>query len=178
MTKATKLLGILLAVFCLAAASPAFADTFAWTYAGSGDSGSGSLSATFMSGNSWQITGISGTFDGLNIGPLLPAGTCCLAPANDNILTFPGNPAFLDLAGLGLGIGFALGSTDVNIYNAANGAIYPGADFVLQCSALNCGPTTVLTSNSGTFTVTPEPATMGLLASGLVGLFLAAKKRA
>ena len=61
------------------------ADTFNWSYSGSGFSGSGQLDATFVSGSEWLVTSISGISDGSVITGLLPVG----ASGNDNLLFFP-----------------------------------------------------------------------------------------
>jgi hypothetical protein len=96
--------------------SPANAQS-AWdfTYSGSGgDTASGTLNTTpLSSGTSGQatITGISGTYDGSPIVGLIPAGTCCSSPPNNNVLYYPG-PNF-DIAGLG----FQSTSNAVNIYS-------------------------------------------------------------
>jgi PEP-CTERM motif len=168
MVKIMKILGILTAALCLAGVSPAMADQFDWTYTGTGDSGSGTITATPSGPNTFSITGISGTWDGSLIAGLLPLHTCCSFPANDNVLNFPTGP-FLTLGGLGLGFGVDGGATDVNIY-------YSGSYLVLTAPASNPGAD-VLTSTSGTFVVTPEPTTIALLGSGLVGLMLR-KRRA
>jgi hypothetical protein len=181
MRNVTKVLVVLAVVFCLAAASPAFADTFAWSYSGgtgSDTGGSGQITTTGFSGSTATITGVSGTWDGVAISALLPTGTCCSSPANDNVLYLPPSPGYLDLGGLGLA--FQAGATDVNIYFVGPGQ--SGGYNVLSVASSMAppggpAPAGTLTSVGGTFAITPEPMTLGLLGSGLAGLFLASKKR-
>jgi hypothetical protein len=127
-----------------------------WDFTASlGDSGSGALSTDALSGGSYQVTGISGTFAGQTI-----TGLSTFVGA-DNLL-YPA-PVFLDTAGLG----FALADgEDVRIW--AEGA---GAIFIEE------------TSNNafsvGTFSASllPEPATAGILAAGMAVLGLARRRR-
>jgi PEP-CTERM motif len=169
----TKALGFL--VLCLALASPAFADTFSWSYSGGTDSGSGTFTAT-PSGTPGQelITGITGTFDGSSITSLLGDGGCCSSPADDNVLIYPANPAYLDINGVGFG--FMAGVVDVNIYycnTSAGCTLGSGYSVLMAPASMAPGGGVVLTSENGTFNVvsrTPEPATLLMLGTGLVGL--------
>jgi hypothetical protein len=172
MRNVTKVLVVLAAVFCLAAASPVFASSFVWSYSGGTDSGSGTFTAT-PNGHPGQylITGITGTWDHSSITALLAPGTCCSSPANDNILYYPASPTFLDLSGVGFS--FMAGGVDVNIYYCPGSCNFGAAGYSVLTSA---NPSQVSSAN-GHFTVAPEPMTLGLLGTGLVGLFLASKKR-
>jgi hypothetical protein len=177
MRNVLKVLGILAAVFFLAA-SPAFADTFAWSYVGGSDSGSGTFTAS-PNGTPGQelITGITGTFDASAITALLGIGVCCSSPANDNILFFPASPAFLDINGVGFG--FQAGGSDVNIYFCGSGCTLGAGYSVLTAPTGSAPGGFTLTSDNGTFNVaqTPEPSSIALLGSGLAGLIFLRKKR-
>jgi len=168
---------LLVGAFALVGAPSAFADTFNWSYSatsGSDTGGSGTFTATEVSPGVELITGITGTWDGVSISGLLAPGnypsgsnngTCCETPGNNNLLYYPGSPA-LDLAGLG----FASNGNWVNIFYGSSGyevltdvgEVPPGA------TVANSTLTSV-----GNFSIvsTPEPATLGLLAAGLLGLF-------
>ena len=90
----------------------AFAEQWNFTYSGNGgDTAKGTLTTTPLTvPGSATITGISGTYDGSPIIGLIPSGTCCSSPPNDNVLYSPA--PYLDLPGLG----FQTGSFATNIY--------------------------------------------------------------
>jgi hypothetical protein len=177
MRNLTKALGILAAVFSLVAASPAYADTFSWSYSGGPDSGSGTFTATPNGPGTELITGITGTFDGSAITSLLGNGQCCSSPANDNVLIYPANPAYLDLNGVGFG--FMSGGVDVNIYFCGAGCTLGAGYSVLTAPAGSAPGGYTLTSDNGTFNVTntPEPTSIALLGTGLVGLVFSRKRQ-
>jgi hypothetical protein len=173
-----KALILLLAVCSLAIGAPAFADTFNWTYSGGPDFGSGTFTTTALSGGQATILGITGTFDGSSITGLLADNTCCSSPANDNILYFPTAP-YLDINGIGFG--FLAGTLDVNIYycNNSTGCVLGTGYTVLTAPSGSAPNGYTMTSTNGRFTVvqTPEPATMTLLGSGLLALFISRRKK-
>jgi len=184
---------LLVGAFALIGAPSAFADTFSWSYTpgtGPDTGGSGTVTATNEGGGAFLVTGISGTWDGSSITALLAAGnyyspgdtvppatytlgTCCESPANDNILFLPPgsvpgfSSGYLDLAGLG----FAVGTEYVNIYGTGGAGTY----LVLTGSASNENGTQ--TDVGGTFAITPEPATLGLLGASLILLIYVSKQR-
>jgi len=169
MRNVTKLFVVLAAIFCLAAASSAFADNYGWTYTpgtGPDTGGSGTLTAVATGTPEVDlITSITGTWDGLNITGLLAPVTCCSAPANDNLLYIDensGDGSYLDLGGIGIEVPGDPNGDWVNIYEPA------GTYLVLTGSAANEGGN--WTDTGGTFTITPEPGTLSLLGLGLAGL--------
>lgn len=137
----------------------------------------GVFTTTAFSGAQATITGISGFYNGSPITALLPPGTCCLSPGNDNQLFFPG--PFLDLGG----VGFQVGSLDLNVFLDV---FISGSSPTYANLSASSSNTSVLTgSSAGTLSVTPasvtatpEPATIGLLGTGLIGMFLKNRKRA
>ena len=184
MTKSMRVLGVLAAVLCLAAASPAFADSFTWSYSGGSDSGSGTMIAAPTGAPGVDlISAMTGTWNGSAITALLATGTCCSSPANDNLLLLPAGPALLDINGLAFGT--MGGALDVNIYfcDVMGGCTLGSGYTVLTAPA---GGDTVMgftmTSVDGTFTVvpsavtSPEPATLLMLGSGLAGLLFSKKR--
>jgi hypothetical protein len=101
------------------------------------------------------MTDITGTYNGSAITPpVLPPGTCCELPSNDNLVYIP--PPFLDNAG----IGFSTASLpEVNLTFTTFGL----GSYV----AFN-GPDDLEGSIGGTFTLTPipEPSTWAMMAIG------------
>ncbi len=169
----------------------AFADNFTFNFSGSGFTGSGTFtaSATATPGQ-YLIDSISGTTNSAAITGLL--GTFSFPPigdlANDNDLY---NPLFeggaLDLHGLSYQTGTGAGITDYNIYYLAG---VPSGTYDLLTSAdppsdgdPNNYPTFTLKSFSITdtttgvpivtppgTTATPEPGSLALLATGVLGI--------
>lgn len=165
-----RLTGLFVALLLLITVCPAFADTFQWSYtptSGTDTGGSGTLTATNLGGGEYQITGISGTWDGFSINSLLPSGTCCSSPADDNLLFMNGGP-FLDESGVGFS--FIAGIFDVNLFYE-NGYQALSALFFTA-------PNVAIETSTGNFTVTaPEPGSLMLLGAGLLGLAGATRRK-
>jgi len=159
-TKKFTLAGAVIAIGVTIGA-PANADVFSFSYLDDTHSASGmlttGLAGSGLNGPGYNITGITGTFDGTNITGLLGFAVCCREPADNNILYLSGTS--LDLAGLGL----AVGGKEVNLYFFEN-------DYFALVSA-DSNITSDL-SGPGTFTLTqltptPLPGALPLFATGL-----------
>lgn len=164
----------LLAVSALAAT--ASADTFAFSFnfpavsGGYADSGSGTLTATFDSGDQYTVTAITGTTSAYGaITGLLPPGVFPLPFPNDNLLFYP-TPPYLDLSG----ISFTVAGTgddglgDVNIYYDSTAPGYTEPN-----SGVDYGPFTVTRITP----TVPEPATVFLVLPAAFALVVVRRRR-
>jgi hypothetical protein len=139
--------------------------TFDFSFTGTGITASGTLTATLVSGSEYLVTSISGMQNGASM-TLLAPGTF---GGNDNEI-FSTKP-FVDESG----VGFTLsgGTINYNVYydpitatsmecNSSQGT----------CSALGSG-----VAIRGTLTEVPEPASLMLFGSGLLGLAGVARRK-
>lgn len=141
----------------LGSAQSLYADTtFDFSFAGSGIDASGSVTASFVSGDTYLVTSLSGTQNGETMTLLPPEGYA----DNDNYFFTPG--PFLDIPG----VSFSLpGGTDYNVYYDA-GTYY-------ECNNVDDGVCYVgsgVPLTSGSLSPAPEPGTLVLFGTGLLGL--------
>ncbi|HWY60290.1 MAG TPA: hypothetical protein VNW15_00165 [Rhizomicrobium sp.] len=150
-------------------AGSASADVFDWSYSGgAGVSGSGTFTASFVSGVTYQLTGITGTANGQTI-------TGLSSYDGPDQLIFPTSPVVIDT------LGFAFSVAGGNSYNLYEdfGNYTPGPPY--GCGAEYCllGPGTVGPGDQDvaltSFTITPasaapEPAIWAMMLAGFFGV--------
>jgi hypothetical protein len=128
--------------------------SFDFTCGGCGGStASGVLTTTFVSGDTYLVTALSGTQGGDPMTLLPPGG---YADNDNDVFSVPPS---LDTAGLS----FLVGTTDYNIY-------WDGGYF--ECNSVDDGVCEPLSGTSVTFALTPTPesGTLVLFGSGLLVL--------
>jgi PEP-CTERM motif len=157
-----------IAVLCcaLAFATRSQADAISFNYSGDGVTVSGTLFGTGNGNGTWTITGITGTYNGIGIAGIVPLGADPSYIYN-NLLYYPSDPLFVDNAGILFNVP---GVGDVNLYfdpsfgyGNITGSLDPG--FVT---------TAVIVDFSSP---APEPATLGLLGTGILGTLAVVRRR-
>src|ERR1700733_926929 len=146
------------------AAAPAHASVlWDFTFTAGGDSASGTLTTDDLSAGSYQITDVTGTFDGITITGLAPTGQGPSVPDGTDNLLFPG-PDFLD------GNGFAF-----DLASGGPETIYGPEGFYFDYSVANGA------GGFGTFSASlapvPEPASVGLVAAAMGAIGLLRRRR-
>ena len=163
MRRSLKVLAALPVVFLfLGCAQNVFANsvTFDFSFSGTGITGTGSLTATLVSGNQYLVTAISGMQNGFAMTLLAPGSYA----SNDNIL-FSTKP---NVDEFGLAFTLSNGATDYNIY------FDPALNQTFECNSTegtcNLGVGTAISGTVTQVATVPEPGSLILLGSGLLGL--------
>jgi hypothetical protein len=148
-------------------APAAHADTFDFTLSGSGGgfSGTGVITANELTTGVFSITDITGTGVTGLLSPFTFFG-------NDNIL-YPNSPDLVDILGFSFTDQNSQGIFDVNIFGLGGGHTY--AALQDQDGFHETIPITFTLSPAAA--VTPEPSSLVLLATGMFGMIVFARKR-
>jgi hypothetical protein len=162
MRQSSRIFAALSVLLFLGCAQNVLADsvTFDFSISGVGISATGTFTATLLSGNQYLVTSINGMQNG-NAMTLLGAG---LYGANNNEI----NSMAPFLTTFGLGFVLAGATTDYNVYFDNT----PGSMGYFECSSA-LTPCHFLGSGEPvkvSLSQVPEPGTLMLMGSGLVGL--------
>ena len=161
----------LAAIILLGCAQDLRADGFDFSYTAGSTSGTGTLDATLISGDTYLVTSLMGTQTSSNPslnGSLSLLGTGLYGDNDNEVNT---SSPFLDVHGLGLLLG---GSVQENIYNN-------NLSEVLFCNFIDESTCHAGQGAVATFTLTPvpspEPGTLMLLATGFLGLAVRLRRK-
>ena len=171
MTLQVRCLSFVVLIACLAPAA-LHADTFTFSATGSGFTSSGTLTGTLEAGDPgvYDITGITGTVNGVTITGILAPGQLHLGTSNDNLLNTNVGSTLLDYDGIGFTFGSP--SSQGNFY-------YYDGEYVFQSVVPggNGAVDDIQFAVTDTTAVTPEPSTLMLFGTGVLGLAGAARRR-
>jgi hypothetical protein len=157
-------------LFLAAMAQTAKADTYNIAWSGPYGPGSGTVTADNLGGGIFQLSAIDGTQDGIAIS-LLPQFTYGV---NGNLI-YPSQPIQLD----DFGFGFLAGSTEYNIYfdDVVTGVFRECSSADTACPDFGDGQAINSFSISAPTAPVPEPSSLILLGSGLIGLAGAVRRK-
>jgi PEP-CTERM motif-containing protein len=145
---------VVVLIFLVCGATSAFADSFSFSYTGSGVTASGTFTTNSLSGGSYLITAITGTRNGQSMTLLAPLAF----DGNDNLL-FPTSPV------LNFKFSFTAGGVNYNVYFNSF-ACCGGTTTYYETST----PGVLGTQINFSASAVPEPSAFVLLISGLAAI--------